>query len=152
MAPRPEVILVTGCTTGGIGWHVASQLASRGAVVYATARRVTAMEGLEARGCRLLALDVTKPDTIKAAVNKIIADNGRIDGAPRVPPGRHAPACWTFDRVLVATSLLLLLLLLLARVMVVVVAAMLPSPCRRSVPTRARRPPPRHPRRQQQWS
>ncbi|KAI8471993.1 MAG: hypothetical protein J3K34DRAFT_415346 [Monoraphidium minutum] len=79
MARTPQVVLVTGCTTGGIGWHLAAALAARGAVVYATARRIASMEGLAERGCRLLPLDVTKPDTIKAAVDKVIADSGRID-------------------------------------------------------------------------
>ncbi|GBF97034.1 hypothetical protein Rsub_09507 [Raphidocelis subcapitata] len=37
------------------------------------------MEGLEQRGCRLLALDVTKPVTIHAAVEKVLEDAGRID-------------------------------------------------------------------------
>jgi NAD(P)-dependent dehydrogenase (short-subunit alcohol dehydrogenase family) len=77
---RPQVVLVTGCTTGGIGWHLASQLAARGATVYASARRLAAMEGLAAKGCRLVQLDVTKPETIKAAVDKIVGENGRIDG------------------------------------------------------------------------
>lgn len=49
--PAPSnrtVVLVTGCTTGGIGWHLCAALAARpDALVFASARRLTAMEGLQ---------------------------------------------------------------------------------------------------------
>jgi hypothetical protein len=80
LPPKP-VVLVTGCTTGGIGWHVAAALAERGATVYASARRTAAMEGLPERGCRLLQLDVTKGDSIRDGVAQVMREAGHIDGA-----------------------------------------------------------------------
>jgi NAD(P)-dependent dehydrogenase (short-subunit alcohol dehydrogenase family) len=82
LPPRP-VVLVTGCTSGGIGWHTAAALAGRGAVVYATARRLEAMGGLAERGCRLLRLDVTDTSSIEAAVAAVMAEAGQIDGGGR---------------------------------------------------------------------
>lgn len=79
-APGQQVVVVTGCTAGGIGWHLCAALAARGALVFATARRVAAMEGLAERGCRLVQLDVTQPASVTAAVAQIIKDAGRIDG------------------------------------------------------------------------
>ena len=79
-AQRDQVVLITGCSTGGIGWHLAAALAGRSARVYASARRLSSMAGLAERGCRLLAIDVTQPATIRAAVDAIIADAGCIDG------------------------------------------------------------------------
>ena len=49
-----------------------AQLAARGALVYATARRLAAMEGLAERGCRLLQLDVTDNGSVQRAVEVII--------------------------------------------------------------------------------
>ena len=74
-----QVVVVTGCTAGGIGWHLCAALAAKGALVYATARRIPAMEGLEERGCRLVQCDVTSQDSINAAVEFIVKDAGRID-------------------------------------------------------------------------
>ncbi|KIY97815.1 putative oxidoreductase yqjQ [Monoraphidium neglectum] len=49
------------------------------------------MEGLAAKGCRLVQLDVTKPETIKAAVDKIVGENGRIDGVAVRKPALDTP-------------------------------------------------------------
>ena len=82
-----QVVLVTGCTSGGIGWHLCTALAAQGAVVYASARRLAAMEGLKERGCRLVQLDVTSKESIAKTVEHIIEEAGRIDGE-----GNRAPA------------------------------------------------------------
>ena len=85
--PGVDVFLVTGCTAGGIGWHLCAELAALGprrARVYATARRAAAMAGLAERGCRLLELDVTDAGSVGAAVKAVLDEAGRIDGAPRL--------------------------------------------------------------------
>ena len=79
MAPPKPVVLVTGCSEGGIGWHLCVAFASAGCRVFATARRVEAMRGLEAHGCTCLALDVTSEASIKAAVADVLAQAQRID-------------------------------------------------------------------------
>jgi hypothetical protein len=79
-APNQDIVFVTGCTAGGIGWHLCAALADRGALVYASARRLSAMEGLEQRGCRLVQLDVTDNDSVARAVAEVMAEAGRIDG------------------------------------------------------------------------
>lgn len=53
-----RVVLITGCSSG-IGRATAERLARNGWTVYATARNTQAISELEARGCRLLPLDVT---------------------------------------------------------------------------------------------
>ena len=63
----PKTVLITGCSTG-IGRATAEHLAGRGYTVYATARRLDAIADLEARGCRLLELDVTDEASMSAAV------------------------------------------------------------------------------------
>jgi NAD(P)-dependent dehydrogenase (short-subunit alcohol dehydrogenase family) len=73
-----RIVLITGCSSG-IGEATASRLARSGWTVYATARKVEALEGLAAQGCRTLALDVTSEDSMTTAVDTVIAEAGRID-------------------------------------------------------------------------
>eukprot|EP00475_Leptophrys_vorax_P008797 TRINITY_DN15735_c0_g1_i1.p1 TRINITY_DN15735_c0_g1~~TRINITY_DN15735_c0_g1_i1.p1 ORF type:complete len:291 (-),score=23.17 TRINITY_DN15735_c0_g1_i1:55-927(-) len=74
-----KVVLVTGCSQGGIGYAIAEEFGKRGAVVFATARRLDAMDGLQEQGVRTLQLDVTKEEEIQAAVSVIMEEAGRID-------------------------------------------------------------------------
>ncbi|HEX2183060.1 MAG TPA: oxidoreductase [Rubrobacteraceae bacterium] len=71
-----RAVLITGCSSG-IGWATAERLARRGWTVYATARDVEAIAPLEASGCRLLPLDVTDEDSMRAAVEEV----ERLEGA-----------------------------------------------------------------------
>jgi NAD(P)-dependent dehydrogenase (short-subunit alcohol dehydrogenase family) len=71
-----RAVLVTGCSSG-IGWATAERLARGGWTVYATARDVEAIAPLEAFGCRLLPLDVTEEDSMRAAVEEV----ERMEGA-----------------------------------------------------------------------
>ena len=72
-----KAVVVTGCSSG-IGRATASRLAGAGWTVYATARRVEAIAGLQADGCRLLALDVTDEASMQAAVAAVEAEHGAI--------------------------------------------------------------------------
>src|SRR3712207_4981258 len=71
-----RAVLVTGCSSG-IGWATAERLVRKGWTVYATARDVEAIAPLEAFGCRLLPLDVTEEDSMRAAVEEV----ERMEGA-----------------------------------------------------------------------
>jgi NAD(P)-dependent dehydrogenase (short-subunit alcohol dehydrogenase family) len=78
MADHPsQAVLITGCSSG-IGRATAERLASRGWTVYATARRVEKIADLEARGCRLLGLDVTDEDSMQAAVRTVCDEQGAV--------------------------------------------------------------------------
>ena len=71
-----RAVLITGCSSG-IGWATAERLARGGWAVYATARDVEAIAPLEGSGCRLLPLDVTDEDSMRAAVEEV----ERMEGA-----------------------------------------------------------------------
>ncbi len=80
MAPTQAVsraVLITGCSTG-IGRATAERLARRGHPVYATARRTGAITDLAAAGCTLLELDVTDEESMRAAVDRVVADHGAV--------------------------------------------------------------------------
>jgi NAD(P)-dependent dehydrogenase (short-subunit alcohol dehydrogenase family) len=72
-----KAVLVTGCSTG-IGRATAAHLAAAGWTVYATARRPETLAGLEAQGCRTLALDVTDETSMRAAVEAVEQAEGAV--------------------------------------------------------------------------
>jgi NAD(P)-dependent dehydrogenase (short-subunit alcohol dehydrogenase family) len=67
---RRMAVLITGCSTG-IGRATAEHLAARGHTVYASARRLDSIADLERAGCRLLELDVTSEESMRAAVEAV---------------------------------------------------------------------------------
>lgn len=79
-----KVILITGTSTG-LGIAIAVQAAKAGHIVYATMRNLdrkgTLLEAVQAAGVtlNLLQLDVEDTDTVTAAVDQVIAEQGRID-------------------------------------------------------------------------
>ena len=77
MAGVSKAVLITGCSSG-IGHATAGLLAERGWRVYATARRPQELTDLEARGCRTLALDVCDEDSMRAAVDAVVAAEGAV--------------------------------------------------------------------------
>ena len=77
MADVTKAVLITGCSTG-IGRATAEHLAQQGHTVYATARKLESIEDLEKNGCRLLALDVTEEESMKAAVEAVEEAEGAV--------------------------------------------------------------------------
>jgi NAD(P)-dependent dehydrogenase (short-subunit alcohol dehydrogenase family) len=74
---RAPAVLVTGCSSG-IGRSTAERLARGEWTVYATARRLESMTGLEEAGCRLLPLDVTDESSMRAAVEEVERAEGAV--------------------------------------------------------------------------
>jgi NAD(P)-dependent dehydrogenase (short-subunit alcohol dehydrogenase family) len=70
-----KAILITGCSTG-IGRATAELLSEQGHNVYATARRIESLDGLDR--CKKLALDVTDESSMKAAVAAIEEAEGAV--------------------------------------------------------------------------
>jgi len=71
-------VLITG-TSSGIGHATAERLARRpDLTVYATARRVDALDGLARAGARILPLDVTDEASMQAAVDAVEAEHGAV--------------------------------------------------------------------------
>jgi NADP-dependent 3-hydroxy acid dehydrogenase YdfG len=76
MGDISKAVLITGCSSG-IGEATARRLAAGGWTVYATARRLEAIEHLKDTGCRTLALDVTDEASMRAAADEV----QRVEGA-----------------------------------------------------------------------
>ncbi|MFF3246324.1 SDR family NAD(P)-dependent oxidoreductase [Streptomyces sp. NPDC002870] len=71
-------VLITG-TSSGIGRAAVERLVRRPELtVYATARRPEAIAGLADAGARVLALDVTEPESMAAAVKSVEAEHGAV--------------------------------------------------------------------------
>jgi NAD(P)-dependent dehydrogenase (short-subunit alcohol dehydrogenase family) len=72
-------ILITGCSSG-IGAHCARALKTEGWRVFATVRREADRASLEADGIETFLMDYTKPETIAALVDAVLArTGGRLD-------------------------------------------------------------------------
>jgi len=74
-----RIVLVTGCSTGGIGFSLCEAFAEQGCKVYATARRLETMQGFQHAGIQKLVMDVTSDESISEAVQSILKTDGRID-------------------------------------------------------------------------
>src|SRR5438067_1372865 len=72
-----KAVLITGCSTG-IGRATAELLVDKGWNVYASARRPDSISDLEAKGCKVVALDVTDEDSMRAAVESVEAAEGAV--------------------------------------------------------------------------
>ncbi|KFA90258.1 SDR family oxidoreductase [Archangium violaceum] len=69
-----KVVLVTGASSG-IGQACARLLSARGHTVYGTSRK----PGTTLEGGRMLELDVTRDESVRRAVDTVLAESGRID-------------------------------------------------------------------------
>eukprot|EP01018_Ginkgo_biloba_P004075 Gb_33040 [translate_table: standard] len=75
-----EVVLITGCTIGGIGHALAVAFAQRKCQVVATSRSLTSMEGLDKHTqVHLLDLDVLSDESVADTVQTVMDKYGRID-------------------------------------------------------------------------
>ncbi|KAG0449934.1 hypothetical protein HPP92_015672 [Vanilla planifolia] len=78
--PERPVVLITGCSEGGIGYALALELASKGCIVAATARSLASLRSLEEDPrFFLLELDVVADDSIRRVVERVMERFGRID-------------------------------------------------------------------------
>lgn len=72
------VALVTGGSSG-IGACTVTELLDAGFVVYTVARRVDRMDALGEQGAHVFAMDVTDDASMVAGIERIVAEQGRID-------------------------------------------------------------------------
>jgi short-subunit dehydrogenase len=77
MADPSKAVLITGCSSG-IGHASALRLARSGHRVYATARRPEMLGELAEAGCRVLALDVTNEQAMRAVVTFVEEIEGAV--------------------------------------------------------------------------
>ncbi|MFE4263642.1 oxidoreductase [Streptomyces sp. NPDC056883] len=75
---HPPTALITGCSSG-IGRATALRLHAAGHTVYATARKPETLADLADLGMRVLALDVTDPESARSAVERIESEHGAVD-------------------------------------------------------------------------
>ncbi|KAJ6586407.1 NAD-P-binding protein [Mycena vulgaris] len=79
MSSPNSVALVTGCSEGGIGFHLCQSLVARGFTVYATSRLLSSTEKLDHPLIKRLTLDVTSDAHVNSVVATIMNDEGHID-------------------------------------------------------------------------
>jgi NAD(P)-dependent dehydrogenase (short-subunit alcohol dehydrogenase family) len=75
---KTKVILITGASSG-IGLSAARMLAQKGHKVYGAARRVELIDELRPLGVVPLKLDLTDAESVQAAVDAVLAAEGRVD-------------------------------------------------------------------------
>ncbi|MBO9521725.1 MAG: SDR family NAD(P)-dependent oxidoreductase [Nocardioidaceae bacterium] len=78
MTETPKVALVTGGSSG-IGASTVTELLDAGFTVYTAARRVDRMQELAGKGAHVFAMDVTDDASMVAGIERIVAEQGRID-------------------------------------------------------------------------
>jgi 1-acylglycerone phosphate reductase len=74
---QKKTVLITGCSTGGIGWAMAKIFHERGFHVFATARDPSKAADLsELSNVEILELDVTVPQTISQCKDTVVKRTG----------------------------------------------------------------------------
>lgn len=80
MAENRKVVLITGCSAGGIGSALALEFHAQGHHVFATARSSAKMAHLRDAGIAALEMDVTSDASIATAVQAVTRDaGGKLD-------------------------------------------------------------------------
>ncbi|KAJ3271265.1 hypothetical protein HDV01_006937 [Terramyces sp. JEL0728] len=74
-----QIVVITGCSEGGIGHYLAQAFLDAGCIVYPTARRLESMEPLNQKNSYPTKLDVNSPENIIQVVDEIVRVHGRID-------------------------------------------------------------------------
>lgn len=77
-AQQDDVVLVTG-SASGIGRAITHRFDEAGWTVYATDKETAGLDGIAARGCETIQLDVTDTDAIRRVVREIHKTHGAID-------------------------------------------------------------------------
>ena len=92
----PRVVLVTGCSTGGIGYSLfvvsrrpknitnlshsrCEEFAHQGCKVYATSRKIETIADFSDETIEKISLDVTSDESVQNALNHIVEKEGQID-------------------------------------------------------------------------
>lgn len=78
LGSKNKVALVTGASAG-IGKSIVRRLLREGWTVYGGARRVDQMADIKSDGAKVVSLDVTDDVSMRAAVDAVLAAEGRID-------------------------------------------------------------------------
>jgi 1-acylglycerone phosphate reductase len=79
-ATEQKFALITGCSTGGIGWAMARHLRQHGFYVFATARDTSKITDIDSKDAEFLELDVTVPSTIERCRDLVSRrTGGRLD-------------------------------------------------------------------------
>jgi short-subunit dehydrogenase len=73
-----QTILITGASKG-IGLTIAEHLHAQGHTVYGTSRAATTREGSSQHVFKMLPLDVTNDESVRACVSRVLAESGKID-------------------------------------------------------------------------
>ncbi|KAJ7141347.1 hypothetical protein C8R44DRAFT_659041 [Mycena epipterygia] len=73
------VVLITGCSNGGIGAALCRSFLAKGCIVYATARSVEAMSDLVDDNIRKLVVDVTDDASVAKGIEQVYAETDGID-------------------------------------------------------------------------
>jgi len=79
MSTGKKIVLVTGCSKGGIGYALCEEYARQGCKVYATARRLESMATFLSPNIEKLTLDVMDDVQVRGVVQTVIEKEGRID-------------------------------------------------------------------------
>jgi len=74
-----RIVLVTGCSTGGIGYSLCEEFARQGCKVYASSRKTESIAEFGDRTIERISLDVTNDESVQTALNYIIEKEGKID-------------------------------------------------------------------------
>ncbi|KAH6796670.1 Rossmann-fold superfamily protein [Perilla frutescens var. hirtella] len=75
-----QVVLITGCSAGGIGHALALEFADRGCLVVATARSLSSISDLQDdERFFLQEVDVSSDDSVRHALSTVLENFGRID-------------------------------------------------------------------------